>query len=86
MDSNYVIGYDLATPNQPDNTSYHLTIVQGKGNSDKVFACRIEVGLKIEVNESVMNSLENMPYIQNNFKLNIKRLNRYRWSIHFDEK
>jgi len=81
-----IIGYDLASSNQSDQISFHITLVRGKGNNEKVFAELIRVGLKVEVSEDVMNTIKEHPYIQNNFKLNIKRLNRYRWSIYFDEK
>jgi hypothetical protein len=43
-------------------------------------------GLKLEVNEKVLNNLVNEPYIQENFKLNIKRLNRWRYSVYFAKK
>jgi hypothetical protein len=47
---------------------------------------KIEEGLKIEARESIYESLKNNPYIQNNFKLNVKRLNRWWYSIYFDKK
>lgn len=82
MDSNYIIGYDLADPNTPDNTLIHF--IHEKNN--KMYAVKLEVGLKVEVNESVLNTIKSNSYIQNNFSLNIKRLNRYKWSIYFDKK
>lgn len=82
MNSNYIIGYDLADPNTPDNTLIHF--IHDRDN--KVYAVKLEVGLEVEVNESVLNTIKNEPYIQNNFRLNIKRLNRYRWSVYFDKK
>ena len=85
MSESNIIGYDLASPNQSDQTSFHITLVRGKGNNEKVFAELIRFGLKVEVSEDVMNTIKEHPYIQSNFKLNIKRLNKYRWSIYFDE-
>jgi len=46
----------------------------------------LEIGLKLTVNKEFLETLELNEYIKSNFKLNIKRLNRWYWSIYFDEK
>lgn len=46
----------------------------------------IKKGLKVEVNEKVLKQIQDEKYIADNFKLNIKRLNRWRYSIYFDKK
>jgi hypothetical protein len=45
----------------------------------------IEKGLKIKVMEQKLKELQEEPYIKDNFKLNIKRLNRWWYSVYFDE-
>ena len=86
MDKEHILSYDLANPNQPDNTFYQLTIIQGKENKDRVFAHPLVVGLKVKVRENILELLKETIYIQKNFKLNIKRLNRWWYSVYFDEK
>ena len=49
-------------------------------------AVKIEVGLKVNVRDFVLEILKNEPYIIDNFKLNIRRLNRWWYSIYFDNK
>lgn len=46
----------------------------------------LEVGLKIECREEVLNKLKCERYIQDNFQLNIKRLNRWWYSVYFAER
>lgn len=58
----------------------------GDVDSDYVRVIPLEVGLKIEIRDSTLEDLKNTPYIQENFKLKIKRLNRWWYSVYFDEK
>lgn len=51
-----------------------------------LFALKVQAGLKIKVTESYLKQLQSNEHIQSNFKLNIKRLNRWYWSVCFDEK
>jgi hypothetical protein len=44
------------------------------------------VGTKIECNEDILNRLRDEPYISNNFKLNIKKLDDSWYSVYFDAK
>lgn len=53
---------------------------------DTIRAIELKVGLKIECREDELNKIKNEPYIQENFKLNIKRLNRWWYSVYFAEK
>lgn len=53
---------------------------------DNIKLAELRVGLKISCREGTLNRLKNEPYIQENFKLNIKRLNRWWYSVYFAEK
>jgi hypothetical protein len=64
---------------------YKLTIVKGK-DYEKVFAEEIKVGLKVEVREDIVSTLKNNEYIKDHFKLTVKRLNRWWYSVYFDKK
>lgn len=55
-------------------------------NKDYAQCVPVKVGLKVRVNESHLKELQLNEYIQSNFKLNIHRLNRWYWSVHFDNK
>ena len=52
---------------------------------DEIYGARLQVGLEVKVRENVLNRIKNNTYIQENFKLNIKKLNRWSYSIYFDE-
>lgn len=62
-----------------------LDIREGKDNHS-VFCWKIEVGVKLKVREDILKTLKEMSYIQKNFKLNIKCINRWWWSVYFAEK
>lgn len=47
---------------------------------------KVEVGLKVKVRDTVLKQLQEEKYIQDNFKLNILRLNRWWYSVYFDKK
>jgi hypothetical protein len=47
---------------------------------------RVVDGLKLEVRESIYEKIKDEPYIQENFKLNVRRLNRWWYSIYFEKK
>lgn len=47
---------------------------------------KIEVGLKFNCRDYVLIELQDNHYIQQNFKLNIKRLNRWWYSVYVDTK
>lgn len=49
-------------------------------------AVEIEDGLKIRCKENLLKLLEKNPYVVMNFKLNIKRLNRWWYSVYFQSK
>lgn len=53
---------------------------------DFVPAVKLEVGLKIECRDYVYQNLLQEKYIQDNFKLNVRRLNRWWYSVYFDKK
>lgn len=55
-------------------------------HDNRVRAIEITVGLKIMVRDFILENLKNDPYIINNYKLNVKRLNRWWYSVYFDEK
>jgi hypothetical protein len=67
---------------------YQLTLKQSKefSNHNKIRVETIQVGMKIKVKEGVLSELKNNEYIQDNFKLNVKRLNRWWYSVYFKEK
>lgn len=45
----------------------------------------IEVGLKISIRDFVLDKLQSDQNIQSKFKLNIKRINRWWYSVYFDK-
>ena len=47
---------------------------------------KIQVGLKITTRDFILKELQENEYIRENFKLNIKRLNRWWYSVYFDKK
>ncbi len=53
--------------------------------SNMIYAVPLQVGLKVKAREDALNKIKNEIYIQKNFKLNIKRLNRWWYSIYFDK-
>jgi hypothetical protein len=55
-------------------------------NKDYAQCVPLKVGLKVRVNEQHLLELQSSEYIQSNFKMNIKRLNRWYWSVYFDKK
>jgi hypothetical protein len=55
-------------------------------NKDYSQCVPVKVGLKVRVNEEHLKILQEDEYINQNFNLNIKRLNRWYWSVYFDEK
>ena len=63
-------------------------LVSGKGVSkiEELRAVEIREGLKIKCKEDLLNLLKNDPYIIMNFVLNIKRLNRWWYSVYFKNK
>jgi hypothetical protein len=71
--------YMSIEPTKADNDYNEL------GNK-KVRLIPLDVGIKIKCRDYVFNELKNKPFIQNNFKLRVKRLNRWWYSIYFDEK
>jgi hypothetical protein len=62
-----------------------LEIRRGKGN-EKVFACKLAVGTDIECRDYILKELQENPYIQKTFKLNVNRLNRWWYRVYFDSK
>lgn len=57
----------------------------GKGNK-KLFAMELKDGAKAEVRDYILKEFESNLYIQENYKLNIKRLNRWWYSVYFAKK
>ena len=57
-----------------------------KINNDKLTCVKLEHGLQLKVREDILNQFRLDPYIQVNFNLNIKRLNRWWYSVYFDMK
>ena len=55
-------------------------------NKDYEQCVPLKVGLKVRVNEQHLLELQSSEYIQSNFTMNIKRLNRWYWSVYFDNK
>lgn len=53
----------------------------------KDFNCYpVEIGLKIKVRDFIYEQIINDTIIMENFKLNVKRLNRWWYSVYFDKK
>ena len=46
----------------------------------------IKEGLKIKVRDFILKEIQEEEYIKENFKLNIRRLNRWWYSIYFDKR
>lgn len=69
-----------------------ITSIEDVGESTRgkvrgfVPVAKLEVGLKIECRDYIYQSLLQQKYIQDNFKLNVKRLNRWWYSVYFDKK
>ena len=61
-----------------------LWFVDPKENTYRVV--KVEPGLKITIRDFVLENLQKEQYIKDNFKLNIKRLNRWWYSVYFDKK
>ena len=63
-------------------------LVSGKGVSEieELRAVEIREDLKIKCKEDLLNLLKNDTYIIMNFVLNIKRLNRWWYSVYFKNK
>lgn len=58
--------------------------VRDEINQPKVV--KVEHGLKVEIRDSLLKIIQEEDYIKNNFKLNIKRINRWWYSVYFDKK
>lgn len=54
--------------------------------ANEIPVVKLEDGLKIECREDILEYLQSHPYVQDNFNLNIKRLNRWWYSIYFEKK
>lgn len=52
----------------------------------RIKAVEIKHGLKIEVRDYILENIKNEQYVKDNYNLNIKRLNRWWYSVYFDEK
>lgn len=59
-------------------------IVSKVSNEPK--AVEIQVGLKIRTRDFILREIQENEYIKENFKLNIRRLNRWWYSVYFDKK
>jgi hypothetical protein len=46
----------------------------------------VKHGLKVEVRDKVLEIIKNHQYVKENFDLNIKRLNRWWYSVYFKDK
>lgn len=57
-----------------------------EGGVELVATIRIEHGLKVDVRDFVLKELKGDPDIQRQFKLNVRRLNRWWHSVYFEEK
>jgi hypothetical protein len=84
------MNYVTARPAQIDPTEVtdvrHGCVVVPSTDSSTITLVEVKVGLKIECRDYIYKMLLNDSYIQNNFKLNVKRLNRWWYSIYFDFK
>ena len=56
----------------------------GKG-SKKVFGCELKNGVKVEVRDFILKEMQSNEYITSRFQLNIKRINRWWYSVYFKE-
>lgn len=55
-------------------------------NRDMDMLAKIEHGLKIRVNKKNLDLLESNKLVNKDFNLKTKRLNRWYWSVYFEEK
>ena len=55
-------------------------------DTDEKKIVEIKKGLKVDVDENVLKQIQDEKYITDNFKLNIKRINRWLYSVYFDDK
>ena len=62
-----------------------FTVVDVVEGLEHFRAIPLMVGTKIECREDILNNLKNEQYIQENFKLNIIRKNRWWYSVYFDK-
>jgi len=70
-----------------DKILYNADCVHKDDDTDKLtHVLKIEKGLKIRINKVNYEKLINNQWINNNFKLNIKRLSRWYWSVYFDNR
>ena len=60
----------------------NVVLVPNK-DTDSIRVVEVKHGLKIDIREDVLKQLQNNIYIQNNFQLNIKRRNRWWFSVYF---
>jgi len=58
--------------------------VRDETNKPKVV--EVKHGLKLEIRDSLLKIIQEEEYIKNNFKLNIRRINRWWYSVYFDKK
>ncbi len=66
-----------------EKTYEYLELRQGKENK-KIFTCELKVGTDIECRDYILKEIQQNVYIQKNFKLNVKRLNRWWYRVYFD--
>jgi len=60
-----------------------LTIKYDKNNNIK-YAVPITHGLKVEMRDYIYEEIINNQWINENFKLNVKRMNRWWYSVYFE--
>jgi hypothetical protein len=54
--------------------------------SNNIICMPLIHGLKIEVRDTILDQIQENQFIKDNFQLNIRRLNRWWYSIYFDKK
>ena len=57
--------------------------VRDETNKPKVV--EVKHGLKLEIRDSLLKIIQEEEYIKNNFKLNIRRINRWWYSVYFEK-
>lgn len=57
--------------------------VRDEINKPKVV--EVKDGLKLEIRDNLLKIIQEEEYIKNNFKLNIKRINRWWYSVYFEK-
>ena len=57
--------------------------VRDEINKPKVV--EVKHGLKLEIRDSLLKIIQEEEYIKNNFKLNIRRINRWWYSVYFEK-